>query len=202
MKKTILTALMLALLLTAGCGAAQTEQSEATDAQPTATAQMTAEPTATAQAQTTAQGDVTLSKAKAGDTLADFDVPLLDGGSAKLSDYRGKAVILNFWATWCPYCVDEMPAFQQLKKTYGDDLVVLAIDADATEQADAKDFVASSGYDFVFGIDTDGLSNFLAGIPYSAVIGPDGVVAYTVNQSLGDDTYDVFNGYISTALGK
>lgn len=202
MKKTILAALMLALLLTAGCGAAQTEQPEATDEQPTATAQMTAEPTATEEAQTTAQGDVALSKAKAGDTLADFDVPLLDGGSAKLSDYRGKVVLLNFWATWCGYCVKEMPAFQQLKNTYGDDLVVLAIDADATEQADAKDFAASSGYDFVFGIDTDGLSNFLAGIPYSVVIGPDGAVMYTQSGSKGDDTFDLFSGYISTALGE
>ena len=202
MKKTILTALVLALLLTAGCGAAPAAQPEATNTQPAATAQTAAEPPETGAVQTPAQGGVALSRAKIGDTLADFDITLLDGGSAKLSDYRGKAVILNFWATWCSYCVEEMPAFQQLKKTYGDDLVVLAIDADAAEQTDEKDFVASSGYDFVFGVDTDGLSSFLAGIPYSVVVGPDGVVVYTQSGSEGDNTFDLFSGYISTALGK
>ena len=200
MRKLILAALILALLLTAGCSAAPATQTEAT-AQPEATAQAQTMP---AQTETAAQSNVALSQAKTGDTLADFDVTLLNGGSAKLSDYRGKVVLLNFWATWCHYCIEEMPAFQQLKKTYGDDLVVLAIDADATkqEQVDAKDFVASSGYDFVFGIDTAGLGNFLAGIPYSVVIDPDGVVTYTQSGSKGDDTFDIFSGYISTALGK
>ena len=49
----------------------------------------------------------------------DFTLPSLDGRKVKLSDYRGKAVLLNFWATWCPPCKVEMPWFADLQKQYG-----------------------------------------------------------------------------------
>ena len=52
----------------------------------------------------------------------------------KLSDYRGKAVLLNFWATWCSPCKVEMPWFVELQKKYGNDgLVILGVAMDDTE---------------------------------------------------------------------
>jgi len=50
----------------------------------------------------------------------DFDLATLDGRRVKLSDFRGKAVLLNFWATWCPPCKIEMPWFEELQKQYGE----------------------------------------------------------------------------------
>jgi len=51
----------------------------------------------------------------------------LNGGEFALSDFRGKAVVVNFWATWCPFCVREMPEFEKAHKQYGDKLIILGV---------------------------------------------------------------------------
>ena len=56
-------------------------------------------------------------------TLApDFTVLNADGQEVNLSDFRGKPVVLNFWATWCGYCVKEMPAFEEIYQQMGSDI--------------------------------------------------------------------------------
>jgi len=54
-----------------------------------------------------------------GQLAPDFSLASLDGKTVKLSDFRGKAVLLNFWATWCEPCKIEMPWFVDLQKKYG-----------------------------------------------------------------------------------
>lgn len=49
------------------------------------------------------------------------------GKKHNLQDYKGKVVFINFWTTWCPYCVDEMPALEKISKNYSNDVVVLGI---------------------------------------------------------------------------
>ena len=70
---------------------------------------------------------------------SDFEVTLSDGTTAfKLSDQRGKAVLINLWATWCPPCVAEMPDLQKLSEDYAGSLVVLGINiGDNPEKATA-----------------------------------------------------------------
>jgi thiol-disulfide isomerase/thioredoxin len=63
----------------------------------------------------------------------------VNGKQVPLSAYRGKVVLLNFWASWCPPCVEEMPSMDELQKVYGDDLVVLAVSADESWK-DIRDF--------------------------------------------------------------
>lgn len=66
-----------------------------------------------------------------GQPVADVAFVDLEGNSVRLSDYRGEVVLLNFWATWCPPCVDEMPSLQKLQKALGDKgLRVLAVSVD------------------------------------------------------------------------
>jgi cytochrome c biogenesis protein CcmG/thiol:disulfide interchange protein DsbE len=60
----------------------------------------------------------------------DFTVTTLDGNPLQLSDLRGKPVFLNFWATWCVPCRAEMPAFAAFTAAYGDEAVILAVNAD------------------------------------------------------------------------
>ncbi|MGP7815891.1 peroxiredoxin family protein [Niallia sp. 01092] len=69
----------------------------------------------------------------------DFSLKNLAGDTVKLSDYRGKKVMLNFWATWCPPCKQEMPTIQQFFKESGNKVVILAVNIDGTE--DVVDFV-------------------------------------------------------------
>ncbi len=57
----------------------------------------------------------------------DFSLKTISGDTATLSDYAGRVVLINYWATWCLPCRAEMPLLQQYAERYGDDLVVLAI---------------------------------------------------------------------------
>jgi thiol-disulfide isomerase/thioredoxin len=79
------------------------------------------------------QGQPLLAELESG-TLAP-EVPLddLNGGTVKISDYRGKVVVMNFWATWCGPCIQEMPMFQEYQDRY-DGIVVLGVNSE--EKAD------------------------------------------------------------------
>ncbi len=64
---------------------------------------------------------------KIGWQAPNFKLEDLNGGEFALNEFRGKVVIVNFWATWCPFCVSEMPAFERLNKELGDQIVILGI---------------------------------------------------------------------------
>jgi len=63
----------------------------------------------------------------------DFTLTSMADETYTLSEFQGKKVIVNFWATWCPYCVDEMPDLTKLAQDYEDDLVVLAVNVDESK---------------------------------------------------------------------
>lgn len=89
--------------------------------------------------------------------MPDFTVYDVDGNPHKLSDFRGKPVILNFWATWCGYCEMEMPDFEDKYQQYGDQIHFLMVDVtdgsqETVEKASA--FIAEKGYTFPVYYDT------------------------------------------------
>lgn len=91
-------------------------------------------------------------------TAPDFTVYDMDGNPHKLSDFRGKPVILNFWATWCGYCEAEMPDFEEKYQQYGDQIHFLMVDVtdgaqETVEKASA--FVADRGFTFPVYYDTE-----------------------------------------------
>ena len=66
-----------------------------------------------------------------GDRAPEFSVRSLDGKTVSLSSYRGKAVMVHFWATWCPPCVEELPTLERLyRANFGKDLEILAVSVD------------------------------------------------------------------------
>ena len=91
-------------------------------------------------------------------TAPDFTVYDIDGTAHKLSDFRGKPVILNFWATWCGYCEAEMPDFEEKYQQYGDQIHFLMVDvtdgAQETVQK-ASAFIAERGFTFPVYYDTE-----------------------------------------------
>ena len=73
---------------------------------------------------------------------ADFTLVGVNGETIKLSDYAGKVIILDFWATWCPPCVKEIPHFNELAKEYADEgLVVLGVSVDRGGEDVVKGFM-------------------------------------------------------------
>jgi len=88
----------------------------------------------------------------------DFTVYDKDGKPVTLSDFRGKPVVLNFWASWCPPCKAEMPDFQAAWETYGDQvhfLMVNMTDGGQETRSSADAFLASAGYTFPVYYDED-----------------------------------------------
>jgi peroxiredoxin len=84
-----------------------------------------------------------------GAVAPDFVLPRLNGAAVPLSDYRGKVVLLNFWATWCPPCRAEMPSMEKLYQAYRDrGLEILAISADKSSKVVVESFVEARGLTF------------------------------------------------------
>ena len=105
-------------------------------------------------------GAVTLVGDVRGAPAPDFELASLDGRKVKLSDYRGKAVLLNFWATWCSPCKVEMPWFVDLQKKYGNDgLVVLGVAMDDSDNAKIAQFASEMGVNYPILLGTDKVSD-------------------------------------------
>ncbi len=88
----------------------------------------------------------------------DFTVYDLDGNPHKLSDFQGKPVLLNFWASWCGPCVSEMPEFQNFYEEYGDQIHFVLVNlTDGYQETveSASSFVEAQGYTFPVYYDTD-----------------------------------------------
>lgn len=87
----------------------------------------------------------------------DFSVLDADGNTVRLSDYIGRPVVLNFWASWCGPCRNEMPHFDKAYQTHGDEVVFLMIDlVDGGRETieSGKAFIEENGYSFTIFFDT------------------------------------------------
>jgi peroxiredoxin len=90
---------------------------------------------------------------KVGAKAPDFELKTLAGDTVKLSDLKGKKVMLNFWATWCPPCKAEMPAMEGFHKEAGGEVVILAVNIDP--HLDVKAFVDENGITFPIPLDEE-----------------------------------------------
>jgi len=93
-----------------------------------------------------------------GSEAPDFTVYDLEGNAHKLSDFRGKPVLLNFWASWCGPCQMEMPDFQKYYESHGDKVnfvIVNLTDGQQETVESASAFIAEKGYTFPVYYDTD-----------------------------------------------
>jgi peroxiredoxin len=120
----------------------------------------------------------------------DFALPDTEGKLHRLSDYRGKTVIINFWTTWCPPCREEIPsmnrAWQQLRQ---EDVVMLAINMGEDEDTI---FVFTADYpaEFPLLLDRDGtvIAQWpVKGLPTTYIVAPDGRIAY---RAIGGRAWD------------
>lgn len=115
-----------------------------------------------------------------GKLAPDFELQSLDGNSVHLSDFRGKAVLLNFWATWCEPCKIEMPWFVDLQKQYGPEgLQVVGIAMDDASPQDISKFAKDLGVNYPILIGKEAVGTAYGGVqflPSTFYIGRDGKV--------------------------
>ena len=127
-----------------------------------------------------AAGSVTSSNPK-GVPAPDFELNGLDGRKIKLSDYKGKAVVLNFWATWCAPCKIEIPWFVELQKQYGPQgLEIVGVAMDENPKAEKIGaFAKEEGINYTVLLGNDPVADLYGGaevLPTTFYIGRDGKV--------------------------
>jgi peroxiredoxin len=122
----------------------------------------------------------------AGNLAPDFELTTLDGKKLKLSDYKGKKVILNFWATWCPPCKAEVPDMVKFYSSYKDkDIVILGVNLTQSEkdQRSVRDFVNSYGITYPVPLDMESTVAEVyrvTAIPTSYIIDTNGIISEKV----------------------
>lgn len=103
----------------------------------------------------------------------DFELADINGKMVKLSDYSGKVIILNFFATWCPPCRMEMPDFDRIQKEYGKDVKVIAVNVGRESIEKVKEFARSNNLEFTIAMDDGAVSRLygpIPGIPVTVII--------------------------------
>ena len=105
--------------------------------------------------------------ASKGHDAPDFVLTDLQGRTVKLSDLRGKAVVLNFWATWCPPCKEEIPWLVELQKRYGSEgLQIVGVSMDDGDQKDVEKFAAENSINYPILLGKEKVAEQYGGIEY------------------------------------
>lgn len=150
------------------------------------------------------EATATLALLKEPIAVAGFTVTDLDGKTVSLADLKGKVVLVNYWATWCPPCRAEIPDLIKLQAKYRDKLIVLGIseDEDATPQ-EVKAFAAAQKMNYPVIMATPALSKIFKGVsalPTTFVIDPEGRIRQRHVGMLRPDTTELETQYLSGAL--
>ncbi len=138
-----------------------------------------------------------------GNLAPDFELPALDGKNLKLSDLRGKAVLLNFWATYCGPCKIEMPWFVELQKEYGPQgfqVVGVAMDDASTE--DIAKFTKEMGVNYTILLGKESVGESYGGVsvlPTTFFLDRDGKL---IAREFGLQSRSVFVDHIKKALSQ
>ena len=138
---------------------------------------------------TASNNDIEPVHTKQGPPAPNFTLKGLDGRMISLSDYKGKVVLLNIWATWCGYCVAEMPSLDKLNKMFEDeDFVLLAVSIDEEGERIVEPFMKKKKLNFPVLLDMDSrvarLYGTSGGVPISFIIRKDGTIDSKVEGAI------------------
>jgi thiol-disulfide isomerase/thioredoxin len=138
-----------------------------------------------------------------GSLAPDFDLQTLDGKAMKLSDLRGKGVLLNFWATYCGPCKIEMPWFVELQKEYGPQgFQIVGVAMDDASNEDIAKFVKEMGVNYPILLGKESVGQAYGGVgvlPTTFFVDRDGKL---IDREFGLVSRSVFVENIKKALGQ
>lgn len=142
-----------------------------------------------------------------GDAAPDFTVEVVDkqgftGETISLSDLQGKVILLDFWAPWCPYCLEDLPSWDKLAQEYGDNLVVIAVDCGGDTFGEMCDFIAEHDYQFTYAISNKdiGTAYSCPAVPYDLIIDKDGTIAFIAEGSYRDMSYSIMKSVLDQLI--
>ncbi len=168
----IIALTLVTVSLLAGCGTRGEGEAEATAAPPTATQPVAPSPQATpstAETKPAPTHDAVM--------VPNFSLESIDGKTVTLRDYKGKIILINFWASWCPPCQAEMPSLEAYYRDHKDDgFIVLAVNHKEPQETVAA-FAEKMDLTFPVLLDTDGSTAQtygVTGMPTSFFVGRDG----------------------------
>jgi thiol-disulfide isomerase/thioredoxin/NAD-dependent dihydropyrimidine dehydrogenase PreA subunit len=149
-----------------------------------------ADSTPPAVTETTEQTEVVITEGyEVGQRLKDFEIATIDGSTFKLSENRGKVVVINLWATYCGPCVQELPHFNEFAAKHADDTALLAVHSSFVDQ-EVGEYLADKGWDNLpFAVDTEddmvwGIVNGTSALPQTIVLDANGIVIYNQRGSI------------------
>ncbi len=125
----------------------------------------------------------------------DFEIETFEGEMVRLSDFEGKVVVLNFWASWCPPCRWEMPFFERMSQEYKDQDVVFLGVAISDTLENARGFADSAGVTYPIGLDTTNeiaRSYSVVSLPTTFFIGKEGNVERRLSSAANEGVLKVF----------
>lgn len=114
--------------------------------------------------------------------MATLQLRLLNGAPVPANAIQGKAIVLNFWAPWCPPCRIEIPWLQQLQAAHPKDVLVVGVVADSEQYVQARLFMSSRGMTYLLVQDSTTLDKTfgaIEGLPTTFYINPQGKVLHT-----------------------
>lgn len=167
--RTLFALVGLTLVIAACSAGAGDDPSDRTDAQPSSTAP---------------------SSAAAGDLAPDVELEFFDGSVAILADFRGRPVVVNFWASWCPACIAEMPDFESVHQRVDGAVVFIGVDMQDIDRSTASRFVADTGVTYRIADDPTGEVFAAFGgfaMPTTVFIDENGAVVARQNGAIFED---------------
>jgi peroxiredoxin len=123
-----------------------------------------------------------------GEKAPDFELQMLTGEAVKLSDFRGKKVMLNFWATWCPPCKEEMPDMEKFYNKQKDEVIILAVNIDP--QYNVEKFTKDMGVTFPILLDEKDRVNSMyqvLTIPTTYFIDENGIIRHKYLTAMSEE---------------
>ncbi len=149
---------------------------------------------------------VTITRLEKGVAAPDFTFPDLNGKMVSLSDFRGKVVFLNIWATWCPSCVDEMPSMEKLyQEMKGEDFEILAVSIDVQGAKIVIPFMEKYKLSFPALIDSRGRIKSLyqtTGVPETFIIDKEGIIVLKIIGPRDWSSADAFRYFRNLLLSN
>lgn len=130
-----------------------------------------------------------------GQPIPDFELETLGGGNLRLGQYQGQAVIVNFWGTWCPPCVQEMPLLEAVYSREQPGLMILGVNEQDSPE-DARRFIADNNINFPILIDEGSLvaeQYLVRGFPTTFFVDSEGVLRA---QHIGGVDEELLSGYL------